>query len=171
MNKLGDSLTKRDPVRTLASAICKKYYPRSVVIEELSLPAKRIFLVESLMSGVLGEGFWGYLHNVRGANACETLSSLKEIKAFKTADLLSVVINCFRNGIPPSERLERTTEMELMSDRFLEVCSSLDNVFYIAIGTHPEQKTKEENLWQLCLNYIDLHKNVEIFDVKKGRTD
>lgn len=161
--RIGDTLIHRDPVRRLVHEIYQQNVGSPIDLNVLSKPAKTVFLLETLFDGVLGEGFWGYLHNVRGQYAIETLHLLRETKAMQTATLLQGVVDFFENSNPPMDRMSRTSKMEELGEPFFRFCETSDLEFYRNVETHPGDTTKSENLWAICLEQIDLHKTSGIF--------
>jgi hypothetical protein len=99
-------------------------------IEKLSDAEKTFFICTQLESEVNNGGFSQYFYNSSGDFANETLSSLTDIGANKTADIYSKAFTAL-GGELPSDRNKREKLLDkLLTDSVSEILSDCDTAFY-----------------------------------------
>ncbi len=160
MTHFGTALLAKDPVWKLWRAIVLKLYPdaeeiTSVDFSDLSQEAQTFFYVEELNREVCNGGFDQFFLNSGGSNAFKAKDALTTIGAVKTASLLSQALTIFPDGFPIADseaRWQILVDLNKTGNSFLE---GLDSEYYDKIRTHKKDAPAEEDLWQLCVNFIE----------------
>jgi len=142
-----DSLIKSDDtdkllmdLDTYISELCN--YGNS--IDKLTDPQKNFYFNQCLEREINNGGFDQFFHNSSGAFSQETILSLKELGAFRTALILEKAVSQFPNSIVPKDQTERQNSMELVEETACDVWNELDTNFY----------EYEDNLSALNIEYI-----------------
>ena len=117
--------------------------------DELTEPQKSFYYNQDLEREINNGGFNQYFCNTSGDNAHETVLSLKEIGANKTADILQQAIDQFPNKMVPKDRDERTKIVEQIEETANEVWDELDQKFY----------KYEDDLNTLNIQYVKKNKD------------
>lgn len=76
-------------------------------MEAITITQQKFYLNQNLEREVNNGGLWKYFMNSSGNHAHETLLSLKEIGAVKTANVLRQAIDLFPNREVPKDRTMR----------------------------------------------------------------
>ena len=167
----GTTLLVKDPVWKLWLAIVHKLHPDTnnitpVPFSELSEEAQTFFYVEELNREVANGGFDQYFLNSSGGHAFLAKDALTKIGAMKTASLLSQALTIFPKGFPiddPDARQNILIKLMDKDDLFLQ---NLDSEYDAKIRTHRKGEPAEEDLWQLCVDFIE--KNISTPIVKNN---
>jgi hypothetical protein len=118
-------------------------------MSELTEPQKLFYLNQNLEREVNNGGFNQYFINSSGDYAHETIPSLKEIRAYITADILQKAIDQFPDKKVPKERNKRMEIVEQIEDIANEVWEELDQKFF----------EYEDDLNELNIEYVKKHKD------------
>ncbi len=113
-------------------------------LEKLNQPQKIFYFNQQLEREINNGGFDQYFVNSSGGFAHETVLSLIEIGANKTADILQLAIDEFPDSIVSKEELERREIMENFEEKTGQVWNQLDEKFL----------AYEDNLYELNLLFI-----------------
>ena len=113
-------------------------------LEKLTEPQKTFYFNQLLEKEVNNGGFNQYFYNSSGNFAHETITSLRQINANKTADILQLAIDQFPNAIVPKDRLERQQVLQSIEEKAGEVWERLDQLFY----------KYEDNLYELSIEFV-----------------
>jgi len=97
---------------------------------ELSAPQKVFYYNQNLEREINNGGFSQFFGNSSGDNAHETVLSLQEIGATKTAGMLQQAIDQFPEKTVPKDREERVALIEQIEDVANDVWDELDQRFY-----------------------------------------
>jgi hypothetical protein len=116
-------------------------------MEVLSIPQRKFYINQNLEREVNNGGFHQYFWNSAGEHAEETVLSLKEIGAVKTAEILQKAIDMFPKSKVPKNRAERQKLVEKI-DPETEVWEKLDKKFM----------DYEEDLNALNIQFVAKHK-------------
>jgi hypothetical protein len=111
---------------------------------KLTEQQKLFYFNQNLEREINNGGFNQYFYNSSGNYAHETVISLKEIGANKTADILQKAIDEFPNKNVPKDRDERIEVIEKIEDNANNKWEELDKQFY----------QYEDNLNLLNIEYI-----------------
>lgn len=117
-------------------------------MERLSGPQKVFYFNYELEREINNGGFHQYFFNSGGNFAHETVLSLKEIGAGKTAGILQLAVNQFPNAQVPKDRNERQDILQQIEGDADKVFEELDNQFY----AYPD------NLHALTIAYVRSNK-------------
>lgn len=123
-------------------------------IDILTDQQKNFFFNQELEREINNGGFHQYFFNLGGGFAHETVESLKNIQAHKTADILQKAINLFPNKLVPKNQTERQDILKNLDRSTIEMFRKLDRDFY----------KYEDNLNTLNLQYI--RQNIDGFLVE-----
>ncbi len=118
-------------------------------LEKLTEPQKTFYFNQQLEIEVNNGGFDQYFFNYSGCFAHETILSLRQINAIKTANILQLAIEEFPNSIVPKNKLERIQIMETIQEKVEETWEELDQKFL----------TYEDNLYELTLLFIQQNRS------------
>ena len=113
-------------------------------LEKLSEPQKTFYFNQYLEKEINNGGFNQYFYNSSGDFAHQTIISLRQINAIKTADILQLAINQFPNSVVPEDRSERQEILEKIKEKADEAWEQLDKRFL-------EYK---DNLYDLNIDFI-----------------
>ena len=113
-------------------------------LEKLTEPEKTFYYNQYLEKEINNGGFNQYFYNSSGDFAHQTLISLRQINAIKTADILQLAIDQFPNSIVPKDRSERQEILETIEEKADEVWEQLDKRFL----------EYEDNLYDLNIEFI-----------------
>ena len=113
-------------------------------LEKLTEPEKTFYYNQYLEKEINNGGFNQYFYNSSGDFAHQTLISLRQINAIKTADIFQLAIDLFPNSIVPKERSERQEILETIEEKADEVWEQLDKRFL----------EYEDNLYDLNIEFI-----------------
>jgi hypothetical protein len=119
-------------------------------LEKLSEPQKTFYFNQYLEKEINNGGFSQYFYNSSGSFAHETIISLRQIKAIKTADILQLAIDQFPNSIVPKDRSERQQVLEKIEEKADEVWEQLDQAFY----------KYEDKLYDLNIEFIKQNRSL-----------
>jgi len=119
-------------------------------IDKLTEYQKSFYFNQNLEREINNGGFNQYFYNSSGNFAHDTVISLKEINANKTADILQEAINQFPDSIVPKNRDERQTLLEEMGETANDIFETLDQKFFLY----------EDDLNTLNIDYIRKNKNM-----------
>ncbi len=114
-------------------------------IEKLTERQKNFYFNQNLEREINNGGFHQYFFNSSGDFAHETILSLKNITADKTADLLQKAINEFPNKTVPKDRDKRQEIMEKIEEKVTSVWEDLDQKFF----------NYEDDLNALNMEYVE----------------
>ena len=117
--------------------------------DELTDHQKSFYHNQNLEREVNNGGFNQYFCNTSGDNAHETVLSLQDIGATKTADILQQAIDQFPNKSVPKNRDERTRLVEQIEETANDVWNELDQIFY----------EYEDDLNTLNIQYVKKYKD------------
>jgi hypothetical protein len=117
--------------------------------DKLTEPQKQFYLNQNLEREVNNGGFSQYFTNSSGDNTHETISSLKAIAAYKTADILQKAIDQFPDKTVPKGRNERVEIVEQIEEVANKVWDELDQTFF----------KYEDNLNLLNIGFVRKHKD------------
>lgn len=112
--------------------------------ENLNEAEKTFLYVEILEAEINNGGFDQYFFNSSGDYAYETLKSLKEIGALKTAKLVEEAFSNFPSNPIPKDNEKRREILEKIDDQTSEKWNELEDKFYLY----------EENIEELLLEYV-----------------
>lgn len=130
INALLDSDEDINKVIIKLDAIVTELCNYGETLEELNPLQRTFFFNQLLEKEVNNGGFKQYFINTSGEFAHETIQSLREIEAHKTAEILQLAINEFPEAIVPKNRVERVGLIEEIEYLVNEVWSELDQHFY-----------------------------------------
>ena len=150
---MADFLAEEDPLGVLWPVIVKTVFPepqRRENIDALGSAARAIYLVECLAGEVINGGFHQYFSNSSGDHAREALQALAEVGAVETARLLDSAMGAFTGGRVPTDRLERSNELDAADGRQPGFFDGLDTQFYALEKEGPVV----ENLGELLLAFM-----------------
>lgn len=99
-------------------------------MDNLTEPQKFFFYNQNLEKEINNGGFDQYFFNPTGEYAHETVRSLMEIGAHKTANILQRAINVFPNQNVPKDREKRVASMENLNEKVNEIWEELEQEFY-----------------------------------------
>lgn len=120
------------------------------MLEKLAPCEKVIYLCQAFEAEINNGGFSQFFINSTGDYSMETVDSLIEIGAKKTADLMKRAISIFPSNIVPIDRAERISVLvTILNDDIDAILNELDNSFY----------GNEDNLMDLNYNYVICNKN------------
>lgn len=167
----GTALLAKDPVWKLWRAIVIKLYPDSenvapVPFSELSNEAQTFFFVEELNREVLNGGFNQYFLNSSGSNALLAKDALVTIGALKTHDLLSQALTIFPPDFSIDDEHARWELIVKLENDKNSILDELDTKYDSKIRTHRNDEPAEEDLWQLCVDFIE--KNISTLIIKNN---
>ncbi len=109
---------------------------------------KILFYVEALEFEVNNGGFDQFYFNSNGDFSNEIPKALKQIGAFKTAELVKKANAVFNQELVPIKRNKRQNIMEKIADQSEVIWNQCDEEFY----------SNEENLSQLLFEFVLAHK-------------
>jgi len=118
-------------------------------IERLTESQKIVLLVENLETEINNGGFNQFFFNSSGDFTHETITALKTIKAFKTADIVSKSISVWPNQNVPKERVRRQAILENIVEKADVVWNECDEEFY----------KYEDNITKLLFDYVKANKS------------
>ncbi|WP_285055277.1 DMP19 family protein [Pedobacter ginsengisoli] len=116
--------------------------------ERLSVPQKNFLFNQNLEREVNNGGFWQFFVNSSGEYAHETVHSLQEIGAIKTADIVQKAIDRFPVSKVPKDWAERNKLVEDI-DPEKELWGDLDKEFF----------EYQEDLNALNMGFVAKHKD------------
>ena len=112
--------------------------------------AQKVFLiVENLEREVNNGGFNQFFFNSAGEFAHETVTALRAIGAFKTANVVLKAISVWPYQQVPKDRSKRRMMMEEMSERASIVWEECDEKFYVY----------EDKIGSLLLEYVKMNRS------------
>lgn len=114
-------------------------------IEKLMDGQKDFYFNQNLEREINNGGFYQYFFNSSGDFAHETILSLKNIKADKTADILQKAINLFPNKTVPKDRDKRQDILEKIEEKAAPIWEELDQKFF----------NYEDDLNTLNMEYVE----------------
>jgi hypothetical protein len=117
-------------------------------IERLTESQKTVLIVENLEREINNGGFNQFFFNSSGDFAHETVTALRTIKAFKTADIVSKSISAWPNQKVPKDRKKRQELLEEIAENADKVWNECDQEFY----------KYQDNIGILLLDYVRLNK-------------
>jgi hypothetical protein len=119
-------------------------------LEKLTEPQKIFYFNQYLEKEINNGGFNQYFYNSSGDFAHQTIVSLKQINAIKTAAIFQLAIDQFPNSIVPKDRSERQEVLEKIEEKADEVWEQLDKRFL----------DYEDNLYDLNIDFIKQNRNL-----------
>jgi hypothetical protein len=99
-------------------------------VTALSEPQRSFFFNQNFEREINNGGFSQYFFNSSGVNAHETVVSLKEIGALKTAQILQQAIDQFPDRQVPSDEEERRRVIDAIEEKSNKTWDELDDQFY-----------------------------------------
>jgi len=99
-------------------------------IEKLNSSQQAFLFVENLEREINNGGFNQFYFNSSGDFSKETVNSLIEIGAEKTAKIVENANSEFDNGNVPTDRIERQNKLELIEEKAEENWEKCDAEFY-----------------------------------------
>ena len=117
-------------------------------IERLNPSQKTFLLIENLEREVNNGGFDQFYFNSSGDFANETISALREIEAFKTAEIVRKANSEFKKGNVPKNQTERQNEQEIVREKAIETWNKCDEQFY----------RYEDDISSLLIKFVRNHK-------------
>ena len=118
-------------------------------LEKLSESQKIFYYNQELEREINNGGFNQYFYNSSGDCAHQTIISLRQINAIKTAAILQLAIDQFPNSIVPKDQSERWEILEKIEEKAEEVWEQLDKRFL----------EYEDNLYDLNIEFIKQHRS------------
>jgi hypothetical protein len=118
-------------------------------IDRLTESQKIVLIVENLEREINNGGFNQFFFNSGGQFAHETITALRTIKAFKTADIVSRSISAWPNQKVPKDWSERQELVDEISDQADIVWNECDKEFY----------KYQDNIVKLLLDYVKSNKS------------
>ena len=118
-------------------------------IDRLTESQKIVLIVENLEREINNGGFNQFFFNSGGQFAHETITALRTIKAFKTADIVSKSISAWPNQKVPKDWSERQELVDEISDQADIVWNECDKEFY----------KYQDNIVKLLLAYVKSNKS------------
>ena len=118
-------------------------------LEKLSESQKVFYYNQELVREINNGGFNQYFYNSSGDYAHQTIISLRQINAIKTAAILQLAIDQFPNSIVPKDQSERWDILEKIEEKAEEVWEQLDKRFL----------EYEDNLYDLNIEFIKQHRS------------
>ncbi len=116
--------------------------------EDLTDGQKDFYFNQNLEREINNGGFYQYFFNSSGDFANETIQSLKNIRAEKTADILVEAINQFPDKNVPRDRDKRQSILEAIEQKAVTKWRELDQQFY----------KYEDDLNALNMEYVEENK-------------
>jgi Domain of unknown function (DUF4375) len=113
-------------------------------LEKLTAAQKTFYFNQYLEKEINNGGFNQYFYNSSGDFSHQTIISLRQINAIKTAEILQLAIDQFPNSIVPKDRSERQEILEQIEEKADEVWEQLENSFL----------EYEDNLYDLNIEFI-----------------
>lgn len=113
-------------------------------MEKLTEPQKTFYFNQYLEKEINNGGFNQYFYNSSGDFAHQTIISLRQINANKTADILQLAIDQFPNSTVPKEHSVRQEILEKIEVEANETWEQLDKRFL----------EYEDNLYDLNIEFI-----------------
>lgn len=117
-------------------------------IERLNASEKTFLWIENLEREVNNGGFDQFYFNSSGDFANETVTALKVIGAFKTAEIVRTANSEFKNENVPKIRIERQNEQEIIREKATETWNKCYEQFYLY----------EDDLSSLLIKFVRNHK-------------
>lgn len=118
-------------------------------IERLTESQKTVLIVENLEREINNGGFNQFFFNSSGQFAQETVTALRSIKAFETADIVSKSISVWPNQEVPKDWTKRQEILEAISEQADVVWNECDEEFY----------KYQDNIVTLLLEYVKSNKS------------
>ena len=118
-------------------------------LEKLSESQKVFYYNQELEREINNGGFNQYFYNLSGDYAHQTIISLRQINAIKTAAILQLAIDQFPNSIVPKDQSERWEILEKIEEKAAEVWEQLDKGFL----------EYEDNLYDLNIEFVKQHRS------------
>jgi len=118
-------------------------------IERLNESQKTVLFVENLEREISNGGFNQFFFNSSGNFSHETVTALKSIKAFKTADIVSKSISAWPNQKVPKDRVKRQDILAQIEEQANPVWNNCDEEFY----------KHQDNVVILLLDYVKSNKS------------
>ena len=118
-------------------------------LEKLSESQKIFYYNQELQREINNGGFNQYFYNSSGECGHQTIISLRQINAIKTAAILQLAIDQFPNSIVPKDQSERWEILEKIEEKAEEVWEQLDKRFL----------EYEDNLYDLNIEFIKQHRS------------
>ena len=148
IDKLTNSTDKNGSIIELDNYICKfcEYGDR---LDKLTEPQKNFYYNQNLEREVNNGGFNQFYLNPSGDFAHETVNSLKEIGAHKTAEILQKANDQFPDKTVPKDREKRQETLEQIEDAANKIWEELDQKFF----------TYEDDLNSLNMDYVSKNRN------------
>ena len=140
MSKIENILKLEDEIKII-EAIGEIIWQKKEETEE------KVFVFVDLFEGAMGEGgFQFFFSSEAGDFAEEVITSYKEIKAFKTAELISKALGLFPAKTYSSDVEKRIEFIEKADENIISGWEDLDELFF-------EDET-EEDIVTLIVDYI-----------------
>ena len=98
-------------------------------LEKLTEPQKTFYFNQYLEKEINNGGFNQYFYNSSGDFSHQTLISLRQINATKTANILQLAIDQFPNSAVPKDRSERQKILGKIEEKAEEAWEQLDKKF------------------------------------------
>ena len=148
MSKIENILKLEDEIKII-EAIGEIIWQKKEETEDFSslTDEEKVFVFVDLFEGAMGEGgFQFFFSSEAGDFAEEVITSYKEIKAFKTAELISKALGLFPVKTYSSDVEKRIEFIEKADENIISGWEDLDELFF-------EDET-EEDIVTLIVDYI-----------------
>ena len=118
-------------------------------LEKLTESQKTFYFNQYLEKEINNGGFNQYFYNSSGDFSHQTLISLRQINATKTANILQLAIDQFPNSAVPKDRSERQKILGKIEEKAEEAWEQLDKKFL----------EYEDNLYDLNIDFINQNRS------------
>ena len=153
MSKIENILKLEDEIKII-EAIGAIIWQKKEETEDFSslTDEEKVFVFVDLFEGAMGEGgFQFFFSSEAGDFAEEVITSYKEIKAFKTAELISKALGLFPAKTYSPDVEKRIAFIEKADENIISGWEDLDELFF-------EDET-EEDIVTLIVDYIKANEN------------
>jgi len=140
---------RRDQIITKIDIYLNKKCNYGQNIGKLNDSQRVLLIIENLEREVNNGGFHQFYINSSGNYANETIDALTRIGALKTAEIVRTANSEFKNGLVPTDRGKRFSEVQNIAQKAEKNWSKCNLDFY----------EYEDNLTELLISFVIQHKN------------
>ena len=148
MSKI-DSILKLEDEVAIIEAIGTLIWQKKEETEDFSslTDEEKVFVFVDIFEGAMGEGGFQFFFSSESGNfAEEVITSYKEIKAFKTAELIAKALSLFPAKMYSSDEEKRKEFIEKADENIISGWEDLDEMFF--------NDETEEDIVALIVDYI-----------------
>lgn len=153
MSKIENILKLEDEIKII-EAIGEIIWQKKEETEDFSslTDEEKVFVFVDIFEGAMGEGGFQFFFSSESGNfAEEVITSYKEIKAFKTAELIAKALSLFPVKMYSTDEEKRKEFIEKADENIISGWEDLDELFF-------EDET-EEDIVTLIVEYIKANEN------------